>query len=250
MKNKIITIFTFFLSFYLNAEQTEITTTGGIEVFKQEKYYLLKDDVIIISDNFELKADLVKAFFEKDLYDIIKIDSKGNVNFESKRGIEGKGEKIIMDLLNEDILIEGKESLLINNSMIMESDKMIAVNNATGAFKIDGNKSKLTGEDIFISGSLIEGVFLNIDGINEVQDIYVWDKNEVNIKTETLNMFSLEAKYNKKQNIIELFENVKIIRDNEFVEGNYAKINTVNESYKVTSNNKEKVKILLNESTE
>ena len=63
-------------------------------------------------------------------------------------------------------------------------------------------------------------------------------------------MFSLEAKYNKKQNIIELFENVKIIRDNESVEGNYAKINTVNESYKVTSNNKEKVKILLNESTE
>ena len=74
MKNKIITIFAFFLSFYLNAEQTEITTTGGIEVFKQEKYYLLKENVIIDSDNFKLNADLVKAYFEKDLYDITRIE--------------------------------------------------------------------------------------------------------------------------------------------------------------------------------
>tara|TARA_Y100001960_G_scaffold227581_1_gene238431 strand:+ start:931 stop:1683 length:753 start_codon:yes stop_codon:yes gene_type:complete len=250
MKNKIISIFIFFLSFSLYAEQTEITTTGGIEVFKQEKYYLLKDNVVIISDNFELRADHVKAFFEKDLYDIVQINSKGNVTFISKRGLEGKGEKIDMNLINQDIFIEGKESLLINNNIIMQSDKTIAVNNLSGKFKIDGNSSQLTGEGIFISGSLIEGFFLNIDGINEVQKMYVWDKTEVNIQTETLNMFSLEAKYNKKDDIIELFNKVKVIRDNESVEGDYAKINTLTESYKVTSKNKKKVKILLNESTE
>ena len=54
----------------------------------------------------------------------------------------------------------------------------------------------------------------------------------------------------KKDDIIELFNKVKVIRDNESVEGDYAKINTLTESYKVTSKNKKKVKILLNESTE
>ena len=70
------------------------------------------------------------------------------------------------------------------------------------------------------------------------------------IKTENLNMFSIEANYNKSENIIELFDNVKIVRDNESVTGDYAKINTLNESYKVTSKDSKKVKILLNESTE
>ena len=59
--------------------QTEITTDEGIEVFQKEKYYLLKKNVKIISDEFELKADLVKAFFDEDLYDIGEIYSNGNV---------------------------------------------------------------------------------------------------------------------------------------------------------------------------
>lgn len=245
----------FFLLFYIfsfsaKGNPTEITTSGGVEVFKQEKYYLLKEEVVIISDNFELRADHVKAFFEEDLYDIVQINSKGNVVFKSNRGINGKGEKMNMNIKNEDIHIEGKNSSLINNNITMKSDGKIDVNNVSGEFKINGNNSNLIGEDIYISGSLIEGIYINIDGLNEVQNMYVWDDLKVNIRTETLNMFSLEAKYNKKENIIELFDNVKVIRDNEVVEGDYAKINTLNESYKVTSKKSNKVKILLNESTE
>ena len=59
-----------FLSFSIFARekgQTEITTEEGIEVFQKDKYYLLKKNVIIDSDEFVLSADLVKAFFEKDL---------------------------------------------------------------------------------------------------------------------------------------------------------------------------------------
>ena len=63
-------------------------------------------------------------------------------------------------------------------------------------------------------------------------------------------MFSISAKYNKKNNIIELFEKVKVIRDGETITGDYAKINTLNDSYKVTSKKSKKVKVLLNESTE
>ena len=43
--------------------QTEITAEDGIEVFQNEKYYLLKNNVEIACDNFNLKADIVKAYF-------------------------------------------------------------------------------------------------------------------------------------------------------------------------------------------
>ena len=63
--------------------QTEITTEDGIEVYQKEKYYLLKTNVEIESDNFKLTAQKVKAYFDKDLYDIVDIYSQGNVILES-----------------------------------------------------------------------------------------------------------------------------------------------------------------------
>ena len=60
-------------------------------------------------------------------------------------------------------------------------------------------------------------------------------------------MFSSKAVYSKKDNIIELFDNVKVVRNNEVIIGDYAKINTLDESYKVTSNESKKVKVLMNE---
>ena len=63
-------------------------------------------------------------------------------------------------------------------------------------------------------------------------------------------MFSSKAVYSKKDNIIELFDNVKVIRNNEVIIGDYAKINTLDESYKVTSNKSKKVKVLIDSTDE
>jgi len=78
---KLFIIIIFFSSSTLSREvgQTEITTDEGIEVFQNEKYYLLKNNVQIISDDFQLDADLVKAYFEENLYDIVKIECEGSV---------------------------------------------------------------------------------------------------------------------------------------------------------------------------
>ena len=48
-----------------NSGETEITTDEGIEVFQNEKFYLLKKNVQIISDTFSLSGDEVKVFFNK-----------------------------------------------------------------------------------------------------------------------------------------------------------------------------------------
>ena len=80
----IIIIFLFSnLSFARNIGETQITTEEGIEVFQNEKYYLLKKNVKIESDNFTLYGDTIKIFFDKDLYDIQIIDAVGNVRLDS-----------------------------------------------------------------------------------------------------------------------------------------------------------------------
>ena len=64
--------------------ETEIITEEGIEVFQKEKYYLLKKNVKITSDNFLLSGDNIKIFFNNDMYDIKRIEALGNVNFSSQ----------------------------------------------------------------------------------------------------------------------------------------------------------------------
>ena len=86
MKLIINIIIIFLISITLNAREigeTEITTEDGIEVFQNEKFYLLKQNVKIVSDNFTLTADEVKINFDKSLYDITELDAKGNVDFKS-----------------------------------------------------------------------------------------------------------------------------------------------------------------------
>ena len=250
---KLLIIILFFSSSILSREvgQTEITTDEGIEVFQKEKYYLLKKNVSIISDNFELKADLVKAYFDKDLYDISKIESETDVILKSSKGILAKGDKINFSTKNENITIKGNNSSLTYGNIYMFSQDLVKVDNLNGNFLIKGNGAELKTDSIHIFGSLIKGNFVTIDKVNEVEKLYVEDDKQANIKTEKINMFAKKANYNKQDNIIELFENVKVIRDNEIITGDYANIDTLNESYKVKSNNdNKKVKVLISQTNE
>ena len=251
---KIIIIYFFLFFSILHARelgQTEITTDEGIEVYQKEKYYLLKKNVEIESDNFNLTAQKVKAYFEKDLYDIVDIYSQGNVVFKSNQGLRVLGNEVDHNVKNEIIDVRGEGSFLQNKDFTMISDGSIHINNLSGEFKLFGPNSKLTTDDIKITGEDIKGNYVNIDGENIVDKLNVQDKTQVNIKTKTSNMFAKSAIYNKKENIIELFENVSIIRDNESVTGDYAKMNTLDESYFVKTNYKSKrVKAVLEKNDE
>ena len=83
-----------------------------------------------------------------------------------------------------------------------------------------------------------------------MQKLNVQDKTLSNIKTPTMDMFSLKAIYSKDTNVIELFEKVKIIRNDEIITGDYARINTLDESYKISSNESKRVKVLLKKTDE
>ena len=243
-------IFLSFSVFGREEGQTEITTEEGIEVFQKEKYYLLKKNVLIESDEFILSADLVKAFFDKDLYDIQKIESEGNVNFTSSKGYNGIGERLDFSIKNNLMNIFGNNALLNMNNLIMKSDNYIMIDDSKGKFKLEGNISELSTDTMNIIGSYIDGSYQEINSINEINNLIVKSDEITEITTDTLKMFSLKAVYSKKDNIIELFDNVKVIRNNEIIMGDYAKINTLNESYKVSSKESNKVKVLIDNTNE
>ena len=251
MKTIIIYFFVFFS--VLQARelgQTEITTEEGIEVYQKEKYYLLKKNVIIESDNFILKAQNVKAHFDKDLYDITDIFSKGNVIFESNQGLKVLGNEVDHNIKKEKIHVRGEGSFLQHKNFSMFSDGYIEINNSSGEFKLYGLNSKLITDEIKIIGEDIRGNYVIVDGENIVQKLNVEDKTQANIQTETSNMYAKKAKYNKQKNIMELFENVLIIRDNESISGDYAKMNTIDESYVVKTNKTKRVKAILEKTDE
>ena len=129
MKIFLIIIFISFSVFSREEGQTEITTDQGIEVFQNEKYYLLKENVKIKSDEYILTADLVKAYFDKDLYDIVKIECEGNANFEFTNGAKGSGQKVDFSFIDKTIKISGDNSFLIYDDLDMQSNNIIEVNN-------------------------------------------------------------------------------------------------------------------------
>tara|TARA_Y100000590_G_C15503690_1_gene932646 strand:+ start:254 stop:1018 length:765 start_codon:yes stop_codon:yes gene_type:complete len=251
----IIFIFIIFIYFKnINAiglGETQITAEDGIEVFQKEKYYLLKNNVEIISDNFNLNADTVKAFFDKDLYDIVKLYAEGKVFLNSdKRGISAKGDILEFTLKNEKIKIIGVKSELILNKASMFSDGIIEVNNNKGTFFLNGKNSSLNSENITVKGTIINGEFISLNEVNEVTKLDVQDDKISNIKTNKIDMYSLKAIYDKEKNIIELIDKVKVIRGNEIITGDYGNVDIENNSYKVSSNKASKVKVLITQSDE
>ena len=254
MKYIILVTIIFFTITNVNAVElgeTQITAEDGIEVFQKEKYYLLKNNVEIISDNFNLYADTVKAFFDKDLYDVIKLYAEGKVILNSiERGINAKGEILEFTIIDEKIKITGKDSQLILNKASMFSDGIIKVNNLDGTFLLNGENSTLTSENIVVYGKNIDGKFTTKNGINEIIQLNVQDEFISNIKTNKIDMYSLKAIYDKEKNIIELIDNVKVIRGNEIITGDHGSVNITNNSYKVTSNDSNKVKVLITETDE
>jgi len=244
----------FFLLIFLNYKsalsrnigETEITTEDGIEVFQKEKYYLLKKNVEIVSDEFQLNGNLVKIYFKKDLYDIQELIASTDVSFiSSEYNIKGKGETLKFNIQNEEINVTGEKSELILETTEMFSDGSINVDNLAGSFSIKGPNSKLISDNIYITGFIINGTLVNKNGNREINNLEVEDENVLTIITEDTEMFSKKAFYDKEKSIIELFDNVQIKRGNEIITGDYGILDTNKNSYKVSSNNSNKVKVII-----
>ena len=249
MKLKIKVIF--FILFSLSAiarevGETEITTEDGIEVFQSEKYYLLKKNVKINSDKFILSADDVKIDFDKNLYDITNLEAKGNVNFNSLEfTMKGNGKKLYFVVQSEKLKIEGDNSKLINENIKMYSNGLIEVNNLSGNFSLKGKGSKLISDDIIIEAESIDGIFTNIDGKKQISLLNVVDEKISFVQNKDTDMYAKKINFDYDTSIIELIDDVTIIRNGENIAGDYGTLDTKNNSYKIKSNNQNKVKVII-----
>ncbi len=237
------------LSTQLNAREdgeTEITTEDGIEVFQNEKYYLLKKNVKIKSDNFTLDANEVKINFDKSLYDIIELHAKGDVNFDSPAyNLKSNGSTLIFEVKIENLKVEGENSQLITEDVKMFSNGLIEVNNKNGKFSLKGINSKLVNDRILIIAESIDGIFSNKEETKEIVSLNVVDKKISYIKNNDTEMYAKKIVYNGNTSIIELVDNVTIIRNDEKITGDYGTLDTKNNSYKIKSNDKTKVKVVI-----
>ena len=231
--------------------QTEITAEDGIEVYQDEKYYLLKKNVKIESDDLNLIGDTIKIYFDEDLYDIKKIDANGNVNIISKTNdINANGTKVVFYTNKEEIFVDGLGSKLTTKNITMISDGFINVKNLVGEFILNGANSKITTENITIEGNLIEGFFNSESNLNDIKKIKVTDEKLAYVKSNDTEMYANLIKYNKETSLIELEDNVKIIDGSETITGDYAEINTETNSYKINSNNSKSVKVIISNNNE
>ena len=249
MKLIINIIIIFLISITLNAREigeTEITTEDGIEVFQNEKYYLLKQNVKIVSDNFTLRADEVKINFDKSLYDITELDANGNVDFESDEfETSGSGNYLNLKVKVEKIKVEGEGSQLVTSDVKMFSDGFIEVNNLNGDFFLKGTNSKLVNDNIIIKAEKINGSFSEKANEKEITYLEVIDKNISYVKNNDTEMYAKKINFDYDTSIIELIDDVIIIRNEEKITGDYGTLDTRNNSYKIKSNNQNKVKVII-----
>ena len=248
--NFIFKIFIIFLfSYNINAKEigeTEITTEDGIEVFQNEKFYLLKQNVKIVSDNFTLKADEVKINFEKNLYDITELDANGNVDFKSNEfETSGSGNYLNFKVKVEKIKVEGEGSQLVTSDVKMFSDGFIEVNNVNGDFLLKGTNSKLVNDNTIIKAEKINGKFSEKANEKEITYLEVIDKNISYVKNKDTEMYAKKINFDYNTSIIELIDDVIIIRNEEKITGDYGTLDTRNNSYKIKSNNQNKVKVII-----
>ena len=242
-------IIIFLISTTLNAREkgeTEITTEDGIEVFQNEKFYLLKKNVNIESDNFILNANEVKINFDKSLYDITELDANGSVDFNSKKfKIKGNGNFLNFKVKIEKIKIEGEGSELITKDVKMFSDGFIEVSNLNGDFLLKGINSKLVSDNIIIKAENIDGNFSDNVNNKEITYLEVFDDKISYVKNNDTEMYAKKINFDNDTSIIELIDNVTIIRNEEKISGDYGTLDTRNNSYKIKSNNQNKVKVII-----
>ncbi len=250
----ILFIIIIFISNFSNARQsgeTEIIAEDGIEVFQNEKYYLLKKNVKIESDDFVLSGNIVKIFFDKDLYDITKIDAIGLVSLNSSTyNMKAKGENIMFIVNSEEILISGNNSELIINNTEMYSDGKINVNNLNGVFFVAGSNSSIESEDILIKGEKIDGIFKTKGTNKDIISLIVFDENIAYTKSDNIEMFANKIEYDENSSIIKLQNNVKIVSGGETITGDYGTIDRKTNSYKIKSNDSKKVKVIISNNDE
>ena len=105
--------------------------------------------------------------------------------------------------------------------------------------------SKLINESIVIIADSIDGNFVDNVDKKEITFLKVIDEKLSYVKNNDNEMYAKKINFDYKTSIIELIDDVIIIRNEEKITGDYGTLDTRNNSYKIKSNNQNKVKVII-----
>ena len=112
-------------------------------------------------------------------------------------------------------------------------------------FFLIGTNSKLVNNNIIIKAETINGNFSGKANEKEITYLEVIDKNISYVKNNDTEMYAKNINFDYDTSIIELIDDVIIIRNEEKITGDYGTLDTKNNSYKIKSNNQNKVKVII-----
>ena len=97
---------------------------------------------------------------------------------------------------------------------------------------------------LIVKSAEIKGEIKELNNKKYVNNVEAKDKNRVYIENQSMKSYSKSAVYNYDDDLLELFDEVKIMKDKEVTIGDYASINMTTNDYSIKSINN-KVQLLI-----
>ncbi|MAQ07941.1 MAG: hypothetical protein CMN50_09640 [SAR116 cluster bacterium] len=212
-----------------------VEADNSIEYFEKEKYYLASGNAIATKNGVTLKADKIKAFFEKNINDneIKLIFGIGNVKI-SKNKIRAEGNHVVYDLYNETIKFINGYQFFKTEDIFIESNKILLYDNKISTAKGKGKVKIILKKNIKIFADEVKAIFNKKD--DSLQEAI--GTGNIKIYTKSSKTFAEKANYKRKSNIILLEENVRIFQDNLSIVGQSGLTNLNTGVSRILSNNK------------
>ena len=99
-------------------------------------------------------------------------------------------------------------------------------------------------KSILIIGESIDGIFNN-NQKREITFLNVVDKNISYVQNNDTEMYAKKINFDNDNSLIELIDDVVIIRNGENITGDYGTLDTKKNSYKIKSDEETKVKAII-----
>ena len=237
-------IFTFFLSslfgllslsLYANEKNNSelvVEADKSIEFYEKEKYYLASGNAIASKDGITLKANTIKAFFDKKKK-INKIIANGNASI-LKEGIIAKAGKVKYDFKNQFIVLTKNTPSFRSKEIFIKTKEILSFNNLKKLATGKGEVQVTLKSGIKIYSDHLIANFNNLNNSSKKAKA----KGNVIIITKNERTSSNFAFFDKKTNLIKLKENVIITRNNSKITGELGVTNLKTGITKISGNKK------------
>lgn len=203
----------------------EIFAENGIEWQQESLIFLARGDARAVRGEVEVRADLLRAYYRKSETGatvITRLDAEGNVKI-STPGEKAYGNKGIYDIENAILVLSGGKVRYVTGTDEITADDQIEYWEKKQMAVARGN-AVATREDKRLRANVLAAYFRNNEkGKSSVYRIEAFDN--VQIATDKDQAVSDRAVYNVESGIATLTGSVKIIREQNELNGCSAEVN-------------------------